>query len=338
MSRCEFDPAIADFTETIRLNGTMSQTKDISGYSARAHALLVRGDTDRALADCEAALRIDPKTPWILGYRGFASARRGEWDRALADFDEQAKRQSNSKANWLTIKASALALAGRYDQSAATYDEARKANEGFLRAILSCRGFYLDRSRGDYGQAIKNLNLAEHPAWPPNVFLYRGIIYAKLGQADRALADFKKLMDIVEDTRGDFFAIDDFVSRHLVFLLGRGEAYLAKGDLGSALTDTDEAVRFAPASAEARLLRARIHEKRGLSAVADADRRAAAQLVPDPIVAAPKSGASGREVWSVNLGHNRYRDRRRPAVPRLAPPCMRRPGRCLCRPRLGTQP
>jgi Tfp pilus assembly protein PilF len=72
-----------------------------------------------------------------------------------------------------------------------------------------------------------------------------------------------------------------------VFLLGRGEAYLAKGDLESALTDTDEAVRLAPASAEARLLRARIHEKRRSSALADADRRAAAELVPDPIVAAP---------------------------------------------------
>ena len=35
-------------------------------------------------------------------------------------------------------------------------------------------------------------------------------------------------MDIIEDSRPDFLAIDDFVSRPLVFLLGRGEAYLAK--------------------------------------------------------------------------------------------------------------
>jgi hypothetical protein len=45
----------------------------------------------------------------------------------------------------------------------------------------------------------------------PDVFLYRGIIYAKLGQPDRALADFKKWMDVVKDSRSDFFAIDDFV-------------------------------------------------------------------------------------------------------------------------------
>ncbi len=156
-----------------------------------------------------------------------------------------------------------------------------------------CRGFYLDRSRGDYEEALRNLNLAEDPVWPPAVFLYRGIIYARLGQPDRALADFKKLMDIVEAGRRDFFAMEDFVSRWLVFLLGRGEAYLAKGDLAHALADADAAVLFAPASAEARLLRARVRDKRGASDLADVDRRAAAQLVPDPIVAPHNPGPPG---------------------------------------------
>ena len=124
-----------------------------------------------------------------------------------------------------------------------------------MRAILMCRGFYLDRARGDYKEALKNLDLAEHPVWPPAVLLFRGFMYSRLGQPDRALADFKKLMDIVEVSRPDFFALEDFVCRWLLFLLGRGEAYLARGDLEHALADSDEAVRFAPSSAEARLLR-----------------------------------------------------------------------------------
>jgi serine/threonine-protein kinase len=289
----QLDPAIADFTETIRQNRKMAETKDNSGYGARAHAYLAHGETDRALADCEEAMRINPKAPFILVYRGYANARKGQWDRAVADFDEEAKRVPHRKAYLLIAKAGALALAGRYDHAAATYDEARKADEGVVRVALSCRGFYLDRSRGDYEEAIRNLNLAEHSVWPPNVYLYRGLIYARLGQPDRAMADFKKLMDIVEASRGDFFAIDDFVSRPLVFRLGRDEAYLVKGDLEHALADTDEAVRFAPSSAEARLLRARVHDKRGTSDLADADRRAAAQLVSDPIVAPPIPGQPG---------------------------------------------
>jgi Flp pilus assembly protein TadD len=79
-----------------------------------------------------------------------------------------------------------------------------------------------------------------------------------------------------------------------VFLLGRGEANLVKGDLEHALADADQAVHFAPSSAEARLLRARVHDKRGTTDLADADRRAAATLVPDPIVAPPNLGSPAR--------------------------------------------
>jgi serine/threonine protein kinase/tetratricopeptide (TPR) repeat protein len=295
LSLCQLDPAIADFTETIRLNRKMAESKDVSAYGARAHAYLARGEAERAFADCEEAMRINPKASWVLAFRGFANARKGRWDHAVADFDEEARRVPTRKPNLLTAKACALALAGRYDQAASTFDEARKADEEHARGVISCRGFYLERSRGDYTEALRNLNLAEDRVWPPNVYLYRGIIYARLGQPDRALADFKKLSDIVETSRPDFFALEDFVARRLVFLLGRGEAYLAKPDLEHALADADLAVRFAPSSREARLLRARVHDKRGKSEPAEADRRAAAQLVPDPIVAPLNPGPSGTD-------------------------------------------
>ena len=100
---------------------------------------------------------------------------------------------------------------------------------------------------------------------------------------------------IVEAGRADFFGLEDFVVRRLVFLLGRGEAYLVKGDLEHALTDADQAVSFAPSSLEARLLRARVHDKRGSTDLAAADRGAAAKLVPDPIVAAPMIRPSGTD-------------------------------------------
>jgi len=163
----------------------MADTKDVSSYGSRAHAYLAHGETDRALADCDEAMRINPTASWVLVFRGFANARKKQWERAVADFDEEAKRVPAAKPKLLVAKAGALALAGRYDQAAATYDEARNADEGFVRGVLSSRGFYLDRTRGDYEEAIRNLNLAEHPVWPPNTYLYRGIIYARLGQPDR---------------------------------------------------------------------------------------------------------------------------------------------------------
>jgi tetratricopeptide (TPR) repeat protein len=293
MGLSQLDAAMADFTETIRSNHKMAETKDVSAFGGRAHVYLAHGQTESALADCEAALRIDPKAKWILPYRGLAFARKGQWDRAIADFDEEVRRQPSTEPTWHTFKAGALALAGRYDQAAAAYDELLAKFEGIARGTLSARAYYLDRSRGHYEDAIRTLNLAENPVWPPNVFLYRGIIHARMGDPDRALDDFKKLMAIVADSRGDFFAMHDFVPRWLVFWLGRGEAYMHKGDLDHALADADEAVRFLPTSAEARLLRASIHDKRGNSDLAAADRRAALQLLPDPIVAGPKRESPG---------------------------------------------
>jgi serine/threonine protein kinase len=90
------------------------------------------------------------------------------------------------------------------------------------------------------------------------------------------------------DHRTDLFSLAEYYPRWLALMLGRGEAYLLKGDLDRALADSDEAVRFAPRSAEARLLRARVHGKRGKPDLAAADRRAAAQLKPDPILTLPE--------------------------------------------------
>jgi tetratricopeptide (TPR) repeat protein len=284
LSECEL--AIADYTETIRRNSKMAETKDVTAYVPRARAYLAVGKTDEAIADCDEALRISPNASWILVCRGYALARKQEWDRAIADFVEESKRQPRIKANWLTAEACTLALAGSYDRAAAVFDEAcKQLNEGFLRGTLACRGLFLDRAQGNDDEAIKNLNRAEDPIWPVNTFLYRGIVYVRMSQPDRALAEFKRLTDVIETRRPDCFGVEDFFPRKLVFLLFRGDAYLQKGDFERALADADEAVRFVPGSVEARLLRAQVHTKRGNNDLADADRRDAAKLVRDPVIA-----------------------------------------------------
>jgi serine/threonine-protein kinase len=287
VSISEFETAIADYTETIKRNRDMAQTKDVSAYVARAQVYLMWGRTDEAIADCNAAVRIDPSAKWMYNTRGFALARKAVWDRAVADFDEEARRQPLGEWSWPTARACVLAMAGRYEQASKAFDEANKLAGGLARGVLASRAYYFDRPQGHYVEAIKNLNAAADPVWPPVAYLYRGFLLARLGQPDQALADFKKLMEIVESHRGDLFMVRDFMTRRLVFLLGRGEAYLQKGDLEHALADADGAVRFLPTSAEAHALRARIHEKRAKADVAAADRAAAARLVSDPILATP---------------------------------------------------
>jgi tetratricopeptide (TPR) repeat protein len=288
LAQSRFDPAVADFTKAIRYDRQMAETKDVASFSLRARAYLASGANEKAIADCDAALKINPNATWILNVRGIALARQRQWDRAIADLAEEVKRQPHNRANLLATQACALALAGRFDQAASLFSEAAHGEPGFVRSVLACRGWYLDRLRGNFDDALENLKLAENRVWPANTFLYRGMLYARLGDPERALADFKTLAEIIDDRRADFFAIADFFPRRLGFLLGRGEAYLQKGDLEHAWADADEAVRFAPGSAEARLLRAEVSAKRGQNDLAEADRRAAAGLAPDPIIYSPK--------------------------------------------------
>lgn len=47
---------------------------------------VLKKDLDQALADCDAALKLEPKAPGILNSRGLAHFERGEFDLAIADY------------------------------------------------------------------------------------------------------------------------------------------------------------------------------------------------------------------------------------------------------------
>src|SRR5262249_52387531 len=85
-SYSKIEPAIADFTEAIRLRGTKLTAGDAGLYFTRANLYLAHAETDRALADYDQAIRLNPKPAWHYHNRGLAHARKEQWDRAIADF------------------------------------------------------------------------------------------------------------------------------------------------------------------------------------------------------------------------------------------------------------
>ena len=76
-----YDPAIADYTEALRLN-----PRDEALYYNRGNAHYCKAEYDRAIADYTEAVRLDPRNAWAFGNRGKAHALRGEHGRAVADF------------------------------------------------------------------------------------------------------------------------------------------------------------------------------------------------------------------------------------------------------------
>jgi lipoprotein NlpI len=92
LRRREFDRAIADHTEEIRLTPFYAD-----GPLHRGAAYRTKGDAERAIADFSEAIRIEPARPDGYIARGSVYFAQGDMDRALADFDEAIRRLPNHK-------------------------------------------------------------------------------------------------------------------------------------------------------------------------------------------------------------------------------------------------
>ena len=86
----DYDRAIADLEQAIRLD-----PKDTEAYIRRGNAYNHKGDYDRAIADLEHAVRLDPKDPKAYVIRGSAYDGKGDYNRAIANYDEALRLDPN---------------------------------------------------------------------------------------------------------------------------------------------------------------------------------------------------------------------------------------------------
>jgi tetratricopeptide (TPR) repeat protein len=79
-NRANLQRALADFTETIRLN-----PKYLGAYEWRSHLLIDRGDYDGAVANDTDAIKNLPDERDLFGYRGYAHFYRGDFPASAGD-------------------------------------------------------------------------------------------------------------------------------------------------------------------------------------------------------------------------------------------------------------
>ncbi len=184
-----YEQAIARYDEAIRLKSDFWEA-----YNNRGLAQQAKGEYDRAIADFDQALKLNPvsaQTSEILDNRGLAYRAIGAYDEAIADFSE-------------AIEQDSFALhPAYYDHRGVTYwyaEDYDKAIADFnagIRAVVGHRlGLSLDPAPDEadtldqrLDEQIADFTFKEEL---PLLYAHRGLAYLSIENADKALADLDR--------------------------------------------------------------------------------------------------------------------------------------------------
>jgi len=244
--------------------------------------LLLAREYDRAIADYSEAIRLDPKNAGAYSGRGEAYCFKGEYDRAIADFTE-ALRLKPTDAEAYRARGEAYWWKGTdgyfegyfegytgkddYDRCIADCTQAIRLDPTNASAYY-WRGVAY-RWKDDYNSAIADYSEAIRLD-PKNAGAYsgRGLAYRDKDEYDRAIADYSEALRLDPKNAGAYF--------------GRGEAYRFKGEYDRAMADYSEALRLDPENAYAYYWRGVAYQQKGERAAAERDFAQAKRLGYDP--------------------------------------------------------
>ena len=152
------DAAIIACTRIIR-SGEVHGTDLAASYVSRGYRYAGKGDYDRAIADYTEAIRLDPKLDYAFFRRGVAYSQKKEHDRAIADYS-QVVRLNPKRAPAYVRRGYAYHSKGDYDRAIADYDQAIRINPRYVPAYHNrgfahfAKGEH-DRAIADYTEAIR---------------------------------------------------------------------------------------------------------------------------------------------------------------------------------------
>jgi len=171
---------------------TASFTAD--DYASRGITYALMGRQEQALADFDAAVRLDPMNANAYSNRGLTYSELGRQAEALADYDA-AIRLDPMNANAYTKRGVLYHRLGRDNKALADFDAAIRLDPNHANAYNCRGGIYVHLGRveealADYGAALR--------IDPMNVLAYttRGALYHALGRLEEAVADLDAALGI----------------------------------------------------------------------------------------------------------------------------------------------
>jgi tetratricopeptide (TPR) repeat protein len=182
-SKSDYDRAIVDYTEALRLDPNYVQA-----FYGRAVAWTMKANHDRAIADFDQAIRFDPRQALVYESRGVAWAAKGDRDRAVADFD-QALRLDPKLVRAVFRRATIHAQKGDHDRAIASYDQAISIAPKYVAAYFN-RGLAW-QAKGNPKRAIADYSrtILLDPTYAA-AYTQRGLAFELSGERERARSDY----------------------------------------------------------------------------------------------------------------------------------------------------
>ena len=130
-----------------------------AAYFNRGNALVTKGEQDKAIADFDEVIKLEPKNASAYNNRGNARNDKGDSDGAIADFDAAIKQNARYASAYFN-RGNARAAKGETARAITDYDAAikynrRNVNAYIARGALQLAGGAAAKARADMKQAAR---------------------------------------------------------------------------------------------------------------------------------------------------------------------------------------
>ena len=254
--------AIGDYDQAARIDPTFT-----ASYFGRGFANSAIGNFDKAIADFNEVARRDP-TAKVFAYRGYARWYNGDTSGAQADLNRALSRSSELDQTTVTSIKEGLAELTNKDAAVANQLACAAVDQNELR----------QENDWNLTNVIRKCSIA--------IAMGKG----KLNDRDLAVAYFKRAsakitIRYLDGSISDFDQAARLNALDAQIFVGRGIARQLKGDIDAAITDWDQAIRIDARLVDAYVLRGIALESKGFSGPAKRDFDEAIALDPKNVMA-----------------------------------------------------